>query len=567
MTGEYVAIFLCIALVAVWIKPLGGYMAAVYLDLPHPLKKIVEPFERLIYRLCFVHPEVRMSWRGYSFCAVVFTLVSSLLLFMILLLQGVLPLNPQNLPGIPPALAFNITMSFLSGTDWQSYSGEQTLSYFSQTVGLGMQFYFSAAIAMAVAVAFCRAFASRQASTIGNFWVDMLRSILYILLPLSFIFGLFLAADGVIQNYDAYVSATTLEGERVLIAQGPAAWHSAIMMLGSNGGGFFNANAAHPYANPTAVTGLLYIASILLLPVTFVYTAGILMRDRRMGFMMLTAMTIIFVPLTAVIVTEEYSPSPRFDPIAIDTSEGNMEGKEIRFGHAVTAFWSAAATATTNGSGAGSYDSSAPLSGMSQMFFMQIGEAVYGGIGSGVYSMMLYVMMAVFIAGLMVGRTPELMGKKLTPFDMKMASTALLLPTCLALIGTAIAVSTEAGRSSVSNPSAHGFSQILYAFSSAANNNGSAYGGLNSNTPFYNIMLGLCMVLGRFGVMLPILALAGSFAAKNITPPSAGTLPTHTPLFAVMLVMVIIMIGLLSYVPAVALGPIAEHFRMMVEAP
>lgn len=560
--SEYMTLAVCLLLIVLWIKPLGGYMAAVYLDLPHPLSRPLRRFERLIYRACGIHPEVSMGWRSYAFCVLVFGVWGFMILFAIFMLQGMLPLNPEHVSGLAAPAAFNAAVSFVTNSNWQSYSGETQLSYFSQTVGITLQMFLSAATGLAVAVALCRSLAAKQSHTIGNFWVDMVRSTLYILLPLSIVFGLILVSQGVVQNYLPYVSITTLEGVQGKIAQGPAALQTAIKMLGSNGGGFFAANSAHPYENPNAITNMLEIAAILLLPITFVYTAGLLMRDRRQSYMILAAMLVLFIPLTAMIMVSEYTVSPKFDAAVIDLAEGNMEGKETRFGIASSAFWSAATTTTANGSVNAALDSFAPLSGFAQIALMQFGEVVFGGIGSGIYGMVIYIVMAVFIAGLMVGRTPEFLGKKLTSFDIKMAAIALLVPSFLTLIGTAIAVSTEAGRVGLTNPGAHGFTQILYAYTSATNNNGSAFGGLRANSPFYDLSLGICMVLGRYGIILCALALAGSFARKNTTPDSAGTLPTHTPLFTIVLVMVIILLGLLNYIPVLALGPIAEYMQL-----
>ena len=562
--SDFLTLFLCVALIALWMKPLGGYMAAVFLGLPHPLIRPLGRVEQLMYRLCGIHPEKNMSWRSYSFCVLAFGGYGIALLFTIFTMQGVLPLNPEHMNGLSADAAFNAAISFVTNTNWQSYSGEAQLSYFSQTVAITVQMFISAATGLAVAVALCRSLATKQAHTIGNFWVDMVRSTLYILLPLSLVFGLILISQGVVQNYAAYLGFTSLEGASGKIATGPAALQTAIKMLGSNGGGFFSANGAHPFENPNAITNMLQIAAMLLLPITFVYTAGLLMRDRKQAYMILATMLILFIPLAAMILVSEQSVSPKFDAAVIDTSEGNMEGKETRFGVASSAFWAAATTTTASGSVNSALDSFAPLSGFAMMALMQFGEVVFGGIGSGVYGMVIYLVMAVFIAGLMIGRTPEFLGKKLSPFDIKMAAIALLVPTFLSLIGTAIAVCTETGRIAISNPGAHAFSQILYAFTSATNNNGSAFGGLAAASPFYNISLGICMLLGRYGIILCALGLAGSFAAKNITPTSAGTLPTHTALFTIVLVMVIILLGLLNYIPVLALGPLAEHMQVMV---
>ncbi len=555
-------ILLAIALVAFWAKPLAGYMAAVYLQLPHPLARPLASTEQWIYRLAGIDATRQMSWKSYSFCVLQFGFLGFITLLAIFMGQGALPLNPQAMSGLPAATAFNAAISFVTNTNWQSYSGEAQLSYFSQTVAITVQHFVSAATGMAVAVALCRAFAAKQSHVIGNFWVDMVRSILYILLPLALMFGLILVSQGVVQNYSAYTKITTLEGAEGLIAQGPAALQTAIKMLGSNGGGFFATNSAHPFENPNAMTNLLQIASILMLPISFVYLAGMLMRDRRQGVMLLATMLIIFTPLAALTMWQETMPNPKWDARVIDVSAGNIEGKDSRLGVASSAFWGAATNATSNGSANAAHDSFAPLSGFVQILLMQFGEVIFGGVGSGVYGIIIYVFVAVFMAGLMVGRTPEFMGKKLTPFDIKMAMIILLIPAFLTLIGTGIAVSTEAGRNSVSNPGPHAFSQILYAFSSAANNNGSTFGGLNYAQPLYDILLGICMAVGRYGVIIPTLALAGSFARKNITPTSAGTLPTHTPIFTMLLVIVVLVMAVINYFPALALGPVAEHLMM-----
>ncbi len=561
--SEWISVFICLALVVLWIKPLGGYMAAVYLGLPHPLARFIEPLERFIYRFCGIKSTQSMNSLQYSGSVFIFSISGFFISFIILIFQDILPLNPENMPGISAHLAFNIAASFLTNSNWQSYSGEAQLSYFSQTVALGIQMFCSAATGLAVAVALCRALAVKQSEYIGNFWVDMLRGILYILLPLALVFGLILVSQGVIQNYSPYVNITTLEGVSGKIAQGPVALHGAIKILGSNGGGFFAAGAAHPYENPNAISSLLQMAAMLLLPCSFVYTAGLLMRDRRQAYMMLAAMFIIFLPALAFVAIQEFNVSPKFDPAVIDIREGNMEGKETRFGVVGSSLWSLTATATSNGATNSAHDSFAPLSGLIHLLLMQVGEVVFGGVGSGLYGMIIFVLMSVFISGLMVGRTPEFLGKKLSPFDVRMISIAIILPALLTLGFAADATMREAGRIAVSNPGAHGFSQILYAFTSAANNNGSALAGLQASSEYYNIALGICMLAGRYGLIFVVLTIAGSFASKNVTPPSAGTLPTHSLLFTMVLVATIIILGVLTYIPALALGPIAEHLTIM----
>ena len=555
-------IVLCLALVAAAIKPLGNYMAAVYDGKAGLLEKTFGGFEHVIYRVCGVNPSQEVGWRGYTLAVLVFGLFGFLLLFTIFSAQKLLPLNPQGFEGLSPDIAFNAAMSFITNTNWQSYSGESTLSYFSQSVGCAVQNFLSAATGMVVAVALFRSLIRKQVKTLGNPYVDLTRSVLYILLPLSLIFSIILVSQGVIQNYAPYVSYIPLEGkDAMLIPQGPVASQVAIKMLGSNGGGFFNANGAYPFENPTPFTNMLQIISILLIPAAFAYTFGVMVGDRRQGWMLIAAMTIIFIPLMAVSVVSEQHANPKFDSHIIDSSAGNMEGKEMRFGTVSSALWAAATTATSNGSVNAMHDSFTPLGGLVPLLLIQFGEVVFGGVGSGAYGMLIFVFLTVFIGGLMVGRTPEYMGKKLGAFEIKMASLVILLPAALVLFGTSAAVMTEAGRAGIQNPGAQGFSEILYAFASAANNNGIA--GLSANSFFYNMLLGVVMFIGRYWLIIPVLAIAGSLVGKNTVPVSAGTMPTHTPMFTSMLVGVIVLIGVLTYVPALALGPMVEHLHLM----
>ena len=557
-------IVLCLALVAAAIKPLGNYMAAVYDGKAGLVEKTFGGFEHVIYRVCGVNPSQEVGWRGYTLAVLVFGLFGFLLLFTIFSAQKLLPLNPQGFEGLSPDIAFNAAMSFITNTNWQSYSGESTLSYFSQSVGCAVQNFLSAATGMVVAVALFRSLIRKQVKTLGNPYVDLTRSVLYILLPLSLIFSIILVSQGVIQNYAPYVSYIPLEGkDAMLIPQGPVASQVAIKMLGSNGGGFFNANGAYPFENPTPFTNMLQIISILLIPAAFAYTFGVMVGDRRQGWMLIAAMTIIFIPLMAVSVVSEQHANPKFDSHIIDSSAGNMEGKEMRFGTVSSALWAAATTATSNGSVNAMHDSFTPLGGLVPLLLIQFGEVVFGGVGSGAYGMLIFVFLTVFIGGLMVGRTPEYMGKKLGAFEIKMASLVILLPAALVLFGTSAAVMTEAGRAGIQNPGAQGFSEILYAFASAANNNGSAFAGLSANSFFYNMLLGVVMFIGRYWLIIPVLAIAGSLVGKNTVPVSAGTMPTHTPMFTSMLVGVIVLIGVLTYVPALALGPMVEHLHLM----
>ncbi len=562
-------ILLCLGIVAAFIKPLGLYMARVYEDEPVWLEGPLGWLEDLIYWLCGINPHVESGWRGYAMAVLALGLLGSLLLFIIFSAQGVLPLNPQGYPGFSPDLAFNAAMAFISNTDWQSYSGEAQMSYLSQMAGCTVQNFLAAATGMAVAVAMFRAFGRKQAETIGNPYVDVVRGILYILLPMALLFAVLLASQGVVQTLSGYVPYQPLEAgfatqgleSEERIAVGPVASQVAIKMLGSSGGGFFNANAAHPYENPTLFSNLLQLISILLIPAALVYTFGVMVKDRRQGWGLLAAMTIIFVPMALLAVEEESGGNPRMLP-GIEQSAGNMEGKEVRIGAASSALWAVAATATSNGSVNSMHDSFFPLSGMISLMFIQFGEVVFGGVGTGIHGMFIYVIITVFIGGLMVGRTPEYLGNKLGSLEVKIAALCVIIPEVCVLMGTALALSTEAGRAGILNPGPHGFTEVMYAVSSAGNNNGSAFAGLNANTPFYNILLGVCMAIYRFGLLVLLLLLAGSLAAKNKTPENAGTLPTHTPLFTIMLVVTILLVDVLTYLPAMALGPIVDHLHL-----
>jgi K+-transporting ATPase ATPase A chain len=592
-----IQIILYLVVLVALVKPLGGYMAKVYQAEPCGLDRILGPLERLIYRMFGIRPEDEMSWKAYAGAAILFKLAFFFLLYMILRLQGMLPLNPQGFLGVPPDLAFNTAVSFITNTNWQAYGGESTLSYLSQMMGLGVQNFVSAAQGMAVLVALIRGFTRRTASTIGNFWVDLTRSTLYILLPLSLIMAVLLVSQGVVQNFSPYKNVTLLQtitydnpkldadGKSVMSADGkpvtesardteqtlpmgPAASQIAIKQLGTNGGGFFNVNSAHPFENPTPLSNFLEVLAILLIPAALCYTFGRMVGDKRQGWALLAAMFIIFIPLLILCYSSEQAGNPLLTAAGVDQTSsnlqtgGNMEGKEVRFGIANSALWATATTAASNGSVNAMHDSFSPLGGLVPMVMMQLGEVVFGGVGSGLYGMLAFAIVTVFIAGLMVGRTPEYLGKKIEAFEMKMASIVILVPCCFVLLGTAIASVTSSGVSSISNPGPHGFSQMLYAFSSMSNNNGSAFGGLNANTLFYNTLGGIAMLFGRFWTMIPIIAIAGSLASKKYVTPSAGTLPTHTPLFVLFLASVVIIVGALTFLPGLALGPIAEHLML-----
>jgi potassium-transporting ATPase potassium-binding subunit len=599
MTANGIAqlLFFLVVLLAL-AKPLGSYMARALENRRIGLDRVLGPVERLIYRCCGIRATDEMGWKTYTVAMLLFNLVGLLVVYGLQRLQGVLPFNPQALGAVTPDSSFNTAVSFASNTNWQGYGGETTMSYLTQMLGLTVQNFVSAAAGIATLAAFIRGFARRSAQTIGNFWVDLTRTTLYILLPLSLVLALVLVSQGVVQTFAAYPKAAVVQpveydepvadknGKPVLddkgqpktrkaklteqvIAVGPAASQIAIKQLGTNGGGFFNVNSAHPFENPTPLANFLEVLSILVISGALCYTFGVMIGDTRQGWAVLAAMTIIFVGLLAVCVVAEQNghtlAKQGVDHTASTLqSGGNMEGKEVRFGIANSALWATATTAASNGSVNSMHDSYTPLGGFVPMWLMQLAEVVYGGVGSGLYGMLAFALIGVFVAGLMVGRTPEYLGKKIEAYEMKMASLMILIPPAIVLIGTAIAVVTQAGRAGIANPGAHGFSEVLYAFSSAGNNNGSAFAGLSANTPFYNSALGFAMLFARYWLAVPALAIAGSLARKKIVPPSLGTLPTHTPLFATLLVGVVILVGALTFIPALALGPIVEHLVLIV---
>jgi len=567
-----IAIYLGVLLSLV--KPLGSYMARVYEGEPVLLRRIFGPVERLCLRLAGVSPDAEMKWQQYASAVLLFGLVGTLAVYALSRLQGLLPLNPQQLPGTTADLALNTSVSFATNTNWQSYAGETTLSYLTQMLGLTVQNFVSAAAGMAVLIATIRGFSRRSSQTIGNFWVDLVRGTLYILLPLSFVLALFLVSQGVVQTLSAYRELPLLsairdaDGKPVLsqiLAVGPAASQVAIKHLGTNGGGFFNVNAAHPFESATACSNFVLMLSQLAIGAALCHTFGKMVKDTRQGWALLAAMLVIFVPLLLLCYSAEQAGNPAFAALGVDQapnalqSGGNMEGKEVRFGIANTALFAATTTAASCGAVNGMHDSFTPLGGLVPTWLMELGEVVFGGVGSGLYGMLMFVVVAVFVAGLMVGRTPEYLGKKIEAYEMKMASLAILIPAAVVLVFTAIGVLTTSGTAGILNPGAHGFSEILYAFSSAANNNGSAFGGLTANTPFYNTLLAIAMFCGRYLLKVVVLALAGSLAAKKLVPPGAGTLPTHTPLFVGWLSATVVVVGALTFIPALALGPIVEH--------
>jgi K+-transporting ATPase ATPase A chain len=570
--GVYIAVLLLL------VRPLGAYMARVYQGQRTLLGRLLGPVERLIYRAAGVRPEEEMGWKSYAGAVLFFSALGLLVVFALQEVQQLLPFNPQHLGPVAPDSALNTAVSFVTNTNWQGYGGETTMSYLTQMLGLTVQNFVSAATGMAVLVALARGLARSTARTIGNFWVDLTRGTLYILLPLSLVLAVALVSQGVVQTLAPYQAVPLLQptedaqGQPVrqqLLALGPAASQVAIKQLGTNGGGFFNANSAHPFENPTPFSNFLEMLAILLIPAALCYTFGRLVSDTRQGWALLAVMTILFVVMVGAAVWAEQGGNPALAALGVDQQAGswqaggNMEGKEVRFGPALSALWAVATTAASNGSVNSMHDSYTPLGGLLPMGLMQLGEVVYGGVGSGLYGMLAFVVIAVFVAGLMVGRTPEYLGKKIEAYEMKMAALIVLLPVALVLLGTAVAVVTPAGAASVYNPGPHGYSEVLYAFSSAANNNGSAFAGMRANTPFYNVALALVMLAGRFGLIVPVLAMAGSLAAKKKVPPSSGTLPTHTPLFVAWLLAVVVIVGALSFFPALALGPIVEQLMML----
>ncbi len=557
--------------------PLGAFMARVYRGEAKLAQRVLGPVERLLYRAAGVREDEDMTWKRYAACVIVFNLIGVLVVYGILRLQAALPLNPAQMPAATPEVSFNTAASFASNTNWQAYGGESTLSYFSQMAALTVQNFVSAATGMAVVVALIRGIVRRSTTGIGSFWVDLVKSTLYILVPLSIVLALVLVSQGTVQTFSEYRSVTLLDptvdadGNAVttqLVALGPAASQIAIKQLGTNGGGFFNVNSAHPLENPTPLTNFLEMVAILLIPAALCFTFGSMVRDKRQGWTIYAAMSLIFVPLLVACVAAEQSGNPVLSSLGVDQlmsatqGGGNMEGKEVRFGSVDSGIWATATTAASNGSVNSMHDSFTPLGGAVPLWLIQLGEIVYGGVGSGLYGMLMYAIVAVFISGLMVGRTPEYLGKKIEAYEMKMSSLVILLPAMTVLIGTAIALSIPQGTDPRGNPGIHGYSEILYAFSSGANNNGSAFGGLTVNGTFYATAIGICMLVGRYWVIVPVLAIAGSLAKKKLTPKTAGTLPTHTPLFVGLLVGTVVLIGALTFIPALALGPIVEHLSI-----
>ena len=552
------------------VKPLGLYMARIFNGERTFLDPVLRPVERLLYRIGGVDPRQEQHWTTYTAAMVLFNLAGMVLLYALQRLQHVLPLNPQDFGPPAPDSAFNTAASFTSNTNWQSYAGESTMSYLSQMAGLTVQNFVSAATGIALAIALIRAFARHSAQTLGNFWVDLVRTTLWVLLPLSLILALVLVWQGVPQNVQAYVDATTVEGASQTIAQGPVASQEAIKMLGTNGGGFFNANSAHPYENPTPLSNVLELLAILMIGAALTYTFGHMVGDTRQGWAIFAAMVVVFVLGLGVAYWAESAGNPAFDRLGIQSDAnamqagGNMEGKEVRFGIATSALWATATTAASNGSVNSMHDSYTPLGGLVPLFNIMLGEVIIGGVGSGLYGMLLFVILAVFVAGLMVGRTPEYLGKKVEAKEVKMTVLALILVLPLVILGfTALARVHPEGLKGPLSPGPHGFSEILYVYTSGTGNNGSAFAGISANTFFYNLTNGLSMLVGRYLFIVPMMAVAGSLVGKKLVPPSPGTFPTTGGTFVVLLVSVILIMGGLIFFPALALGPIVEHLLMM----
>jgi potassium-transporting ATPase potassium-binding subunit len=589
--GIYVVVLLLL------VKPLGAYMAAVYDGRAAWAQRIGGPLERILYRGAGVDPTREMGWIEYALAMLWFNLLGALAVYALQRVQQWLPLNPQTFAAVSPDSAFNTATSFITNTNWQGYAGESTMSYLTQMLGLAVQNFASAASGMAVLVALIRGFARKETRGIGNFWADLVRTTVYILLPLSIVFATVLVSQGVVQTFDNAATVTLVQpvtydnpkngpdgqplkdekGNPVTekatateqtIPLGPAASQIAIKQLGTNGGGFYNVSSAHPIENPTPLSNFLEMLAILLIPAALCYTIGKMIGDTRQGWALLAAMTLVFVVLLAADYALEAPGNPVLTKLGVEqvatavNPGGNMEGKELRLGVANSTLWAVATTAASNGSVNSMHDSFMPLAGLIPMWLIELGEVIFGGVGSGLYGMIMFAVVTVFIAGLMIGRTPEYLGKKIGAFEIKMASIAILLPPLLALCGTALGVMVDAGKAGVANPGEHGFSEILYAFSSGGNNNGSAFAGLSANTPFYNTALGIVMLFARYWLAIPVLALAGAFATAKTVPPSAGTLPTHTPLFVVVLISIVITVGALTFVPALALGPVVEHLLL-----
>lgn len=593
-------LFLFVLLVLAW--PLGLYMSRIFQGQITGPSKLLKPLEHLIYRCCGISSNHEMGWKSYTMALMIFNILGALVVYSLQRLQVWLPLNPQDMSAVSPDSAFNTAISFVTNTNWQGYSGETTMSYLTQMLGLSVQNFLSAATGIAVAVALIRGFMRHGFVSIGSFWVDVTRATVYVLLPLALLLSVAMVAQGTIQNFKPYETVQTLDvneyqqpvldangapvkdandqpvfetikSHEQTIAMGPVASQEAIKMLGTNGGGFFNANSSHPYENPTPVTSFLQMLAIFVIPAGLCFTFGAMVGDKRQGWAVLAAMSIIFVGMTSILLIAEQNGNPAFSSMGIDQQAsafqagGNMEGKETRFGITASALFAAITTAASCGAVNTMHDALTPIGGLVPTALMQMGEVVFGGVGSGLYGMLIFAILAVFIAGLMIGRTPEYLGKKIEIFEMKMTALTILVTPFLVLLGTSIAVTLSSGRAGILNPGAHGFTEVLYAFSSAANNNGSAFAGLSANTMFYNTALAIAMWFGRFAMIVPILAIAGSLANKKRLVANSGTMPTHGPLFVVLLIGTVLLVGALNYIPALSLGPVIEHLQMQAIQP
>lgn len=557
-------IFLYIAILAVCVRPLGWYIAQVMQGYPCVLNVWLRPIERGIARCCGISLEEEMDWKQYLTTLLLVNLCGMLIVYLLQRIQYYLPFNPQNFSGVAPDLAFNTAASFVTNTNWQAYSGENTMSYATQMLALVVQQFLSAGTGIAVMVAFVRSLVRQETSNLGNFWQDIIRSVLYILLPMALLFAVLLVSQGVIQNFKSYVDVQLLEPtsvQTVKIPMGPVAAMVSIKQLGTNGGGFFNTNSAHPFENPNLITNYLEMLALVLIPAALTYTFGMMINDKRQGWALLAVMFFIFIPMALISINVEQLGNPLINELDV-INLGNMEGKEVRFGPVYSALWGAATTSTANGSINYMHDSAMPISGFIYLLFMQIGEIIFGGAGCGMYGMLLTVIITVFIAGLMIGRTSEYLGKKIEPYEMKMVSLVVIVLPLLVLICSAIACVSSTGLSSLNNPGAHGLSEIIYAFTSMRSNNGSAFAGLNANTLFYNVLGGIMMLIGRFWLIIGLLAVAGALVKKKIVPVTSGTLATHDLSFLIFLIGIIIIICTLSFLPVLAIGPLAEHFTL-----
>jgi K+-transporting ATPase ATPase A chain len=557
MIEEVLLILLFLLILTITAIPIGKYMSKVLTGKKTFMTPVIRPLEKFIYRICSIDEDQEMTWKRYAYALIIFNIIGITFLFVLQLIQNYLPLNPAQMSGVRWDTALNTAISFTTNTNWQSYAGETTMSYLTQMLGMTVQNFLSASVGIAALLALIRGFTRQNSDTIGNFWVDITRTTLYILLPLAVVFAIILASQGVVQTVGTYVTAHTLEGVNQTIALGPVASQEAIKMLGSNGGGFFNANSAHPFENPNGLTNLLETFAILLIPISIVFAFGYIIRNFRQGLAIFAAMMILLVAGMGVAYYAESQSNPIIQKLGV--SGGNMEGKELTFGVAESVLWGVATTDVSNGGVNSMHDSTMPLTGLVYMFNLGIGEVIFGGLGVGLIGMLFYVILTMFIAGLMIGRTPEFLGKKLGPYEMVMATIALIVPAGLILVFAGIAISLPNGLAGLNNPSAHGLSEILYAYASAFANNGSAFAGLSANTVFYNLTLGLAMLIGRFVVILPALAIAGALAAKGRVPTDASSFPSTNVLFVIMLVSVVVIVGALTFFPVFALGPILEH--------